>query len=319
MAKILDIVEFLSKTKQDVAPINDKNFGSSFFANSDIKYKISFFNTGHNMCYCEYECACNNDISLYMQEESGYSFICFNIGDTASAYGYNKNKFHLKPNELWIGKINADFNGLNHYKGNKIYKNKAIMISDELMREFEIFKSLSCRDDKFNFISSQIIQSQNMILNDIDNAKYYNGKLKEIFLESKILELLYKTLAQNNLDFTSCDTKYLIKAKNIMLENLQNPPTIKELAHLCATNEFKLKKEFKAHFGTTIHAMLQDERLKIAKELLVKGDINVSEAANMVGYANLSHFAKIFKTKFGVLPTQAIKQRSYYIVDRICS
>ena len=74
------------------------------------------------------------------------------------------------------------------------------------------------------------------------------------------------------------------------------------------SDEFKLKKGFKEIFGTTIYAALQNERLKIAKELLLSGDINVSEAANIVGYKSLGHFGQAFKSYYGALPTQ-IKKR----------
>jgi transcriptional regulator, araC family len=38
----------------------------------------------------------------------------------------------------------------------------------------------------------------------------------------------------------------------------------------------------------------------------------VSEAAKIVGYASAPHFAKIFREKFGVLPTQILKQKKFY-------
>ena len=96
---------------------------------------------------------------------------------------------------------------------------------------------------------------------------------------------------------------------------MQNPPSIKELARLCATNEFALKRNFKAYFGTTIYAMLTNERLGIAKELLSLDQISVNEAAKMVGYNNLSHFSKIFRAKFNILPMQLKKDIKFYYSD----
>ena len=66
------------------------------------------------------------------------------------------------------------------------------------------------------------------------------------------------------------------------------------LAKSCAINEFKLKKGFKMMFGTTIYGALQEKRLKIAYELLMQRDINISEAATFVGYKSISHFSNIF-------------------------
>ena len=41
--------------------------------------------------------------------------------------------------------------------------------------------------------------------------------------------------------------------------------------------------------------------------LLQAGEINVTEAALRVGYANLSHFAKAFKSMFGVSPKELLQ------------
>lgn len=313
MSKFLDISEFLHKAKQDSMPSDDKNLGQASFENSDFKYKIDFFNTGHDMAYCEYRCVSNKDLLVHLQEESGFYFLCFNTGQRANYCGYGKRRILLEPNTAWIGTIRQNFEGFNEYHQDQLYQNQAIMIGQRLVDELEIFKNLALNDEKIAFCESQISTSQRLILNELKQAKILSGKLKEIFMESRILEILYKSLAKNEPNFDMGESKYLLKAKNILLDNLQNPPSIKELAHLCATNEFRLKKEFKAYFGTTIYAMLQDERLKIAKELLEKDDISVNEAAKMVGYHSLSHFAKIFREKFEILPTQLRRKKSYLV------
>ena len=156
--------------------------------------------------------------------------------------------------------------------------------------------------------------------NKLENAAIYDGKIREIFMESKILEMLYRSFhkfnePENALSLDENRIKTVQKAKKILLENMQNPPSIKELAHLCATNEFALKRDFKAYFGTSVYAMLTNERLEIAKELLSLDQISVNEAAKMVGYNNLSHFSKIFRAKFNVLPTQLKKDIKFYYSD----
>ena len=104
----------------------------------------------------------------------------------------------------------------------------------------------------------------------------------------------------------------LLKAKKILLTRMQNPPSIKELAHLCGTNDFWLKKNFKLFFKDTIYQLLAKERLKLAYTLLKQNDISIKEAASIVGYTNAAHFAKIFKGTFGFLPSELIRQKSYF-------
>ena len=71
---------------------------------------------------------------------------------------------------------------------------------------------------------------------------------------------------------------------------------------------------FKQFFNATIYKTLQKERLKNAKDLLASQDINVSEAARIVGCKNLSHFSKIFKEQFDVLPNELLKRRKHYVL-----
>lgn len=191
----------------------------------------------------------------------------------------------------------------------------------------------------------QIDAISRMILAQLQGANALSGKLKELSIESKILDLIYRYSCRNaeisggnfenfeNLGAKNPDAKFEIRAeisssglsailgvkfcehdlraieksREILLSDLKNPPSIKALARSCAINEFKLKKGFKALFGTTICAALQQERLKIAHELLRKGDINVSQASAFVGYKSLSHFSQIFKDCYKILPTEFIK------------
>ena len=138
--------------------------------------------------------------------------------------------------------------------------------------------------------------------------------MREIFIESKILELIYKSkaLKDEKIYFSSDEEKVLLKAKKILLTRMQNPPSIKELAHLCGTNDFWLKKNFKLFFKDTIYQLLAKERLKLAFTLLKQNDISIKEAAGIVGYTNAAHFAKIFKGTFGFLPSELIRQKSYF-------
>lgn len=45
-------------------------------------------------------------------------------------------------------------------------------------------------------------------------------------------------------------------AERIILDNMKNPPTIRELAKLVGTNEFRLKSDFRNIFGEMIYGRL---------------------------------------------------------------
>ena len=293
-----------------------KNSGYSRFAfNGDDKMcKVELFNASCGVRYIKSEILCNAPLSRRHEEGNEYSCLFFNNAKTPLFYKINKSCLTLKRNEFWLCSISNDFSGVkecfsDHYAGQSLIINKALLAEIKAFDGLNYKDGIAIENGKINF-------AQQLILSELTNSKIYSGKLQELFMEAKILELLCCTFTQNSIqnDNNLCDDdiKTLQKAKRILLSDIQNPPSIKELARLCATNDFKLKSDFKRYFGTTIYGMLQDERLSVAKELLRSNDISVKEAAKSVGYASAPHFAKIFREKFSILPTQLSKKKSYH-------
>lgn len=149
-------------------------------------------------------------------------------------------------------------------------------------------------------------------LNQIQHTQY-QGLILSTFLESKVLELLSLVLSQYGDDqepsteqtiLREADEAALVEAQRIIMKQLQNPPSIKDLARQVGINELKLKKGYKQLFHTTVYHHIRQERLNLAKVLLAEGKWNVGEVAQQVGYVNKSHFALKFKEKFGMFPKQ---------------
>ncbi len=97
-------------------------------------------------------------------------------------------------------------------------------------------------------------------------------------------------------------------AKDILLRSYINPPSIGTLAHLCATNETKLKKIFKKVYNTTIYGYIQKLRLEKANLLLKEQYLNIGQIAKEVGYKHQGHFSKLFFENFGVYPKDLLKK-----------
>ena len=56
--------------------------------------------------------------------------------------------------------------------------------------------------------------------------------------------------------------------------------------------------------GSSASELIRDLRLKKAAELLREGELNVTEVSYEIGISSLSNFAKIFKTKYGEIPSE---------------
>jgi AraC family transcriptional regulator, transcriptional activator of the genes for pyochelin and ferripyochelin receptors len=139
----------------------------------------------------------------------------------------------------------------------------------------------------------------------------FQGVLKRLYLEAKCLELITlkldnlsqknktsATRARLNLD----DTDRIYWAKDILLTNIAQPPSLLELAKQVGLNDYKLKIGFRRVFNTTVFGYLYQQRMLEAGRLLLGTQLKVSEVAQVVGYANQSRFAAAFRKHFGVNP-----------------
>lgn len=140
--------------------------------------------------------------------------------------------------------------------------------------------------------------------------------VRAIFVEGKTLELLSKLIKQYRDDLLPSRKQLLLRkydvekiklAKEILISNIQNPPTIVELSKLVGINQTKLKKGFKKVYEKTIKNFLIDQRLELAQLMLLKEQQSIREVAEEVGYTNTSHFTRLFKRKYGVLPKDYAK------------
>ncbi|WP_020528318.1 helix-turn-helix transcriptional regulator [Flexithrix dorotheae] len=145
----------------------------------------------------------------------------------------------------------------------------------------------------------------------------HEGLVRKAYMESKAQELFSLQVKQYQDDMMSEGNRILLrkndvalikKAKDLLLKDLKNPPTIKALSKLAGINEYKLKKGFRTIYSTSIYKYLREERLEKAKLLLLEDTLNIEEIASKVGYSNKSHFARRFREKFGSLPSEFVKR-----------
>ncbi|KOY15823.1 helix-turn-helix transcriptional regulator [Paenibacillus xylanivorans] len=140
-----------------------------------------------------------------------------------------------------------------------------------------------------------------------------NPYRSSLMMEATALEILNRfmiqlfDLAPIPVGFSREDIRKLHTAREIMENCMVDPPSLLALSKQVGLNDFKLKKGFKALFGTTVFEYLRQIRLDSAMKLLRNQENNVTEAAIAVGYSNISAFSQQFYRKFGVKPSEMKK------------
>ena len=145
---------------------------------------------------------------------------------------------------------------------------------------------------------------------EILNPPHLDAPALDLFYQSRAMMLLCRQVelfCQNSSKgskppLASSVKDQLFHAKLILAENFQDPPTIPVLARRCGLNEYTLKKEFKQTFHTTIFTFVRKLKMEQAWTLIKEENHSVSQAANAVGYINVSHFSNAFKKQFSITP-----------------
>jgi AraC-like DNA-binding protein len=155
-----------------------------------------------------------------------------------------------------------------------------------------------------------------MVLEALLNHSYTDN-LENIYINAQTQMLLLYTLecmvGDKDVDTFQCkflaneaDREKIIKAREVLLQHIGEPITIKELSRKVAINECYLKKGFKELFGTTIFDFYQSQRMEHARYLLYEKGLSVTEVSIMLGYSSISHFSTAFKKHTGLKPCELL-------------
>jgi AraC-like DNA-binding protein len=145
----------------------------------------------------------------------------------------------------------------------------------------------------------------------------YTDTLENIFINAQTQILLLYSMdcmlgEKEETSFTckflanEADREKIIRSREILLQHIGDPITIKALSRKVAINECYLKKGFKEIFGTTIFDFYQGQRMEHAKYLLYDKGLSVTEVSLMLGYSSISHFSTAFKKHTGIKPCELL-------------
>ena len=135
---------------------------------------------------------------------------------------------------------------------------------------------------------------------------------RRMYLEAKVWELYALqadqfSKAPGALKISASDLDKLHHVRDLLTQSMDNPGSLLELARQSGLNLDKLKRGFKAVFGTTVFGYLHELRMQKAYRLLIERHQSIAEIAVLVGYKNSQHFTAAFRKQFGYLPSNLRK------------
>lgn len=123
-------------------------------------------------------------------------------------------------------------------------------------------------------------------------------KLRELFSDKKL------QIDPKKITVTSLDQQFLEDVLTL-LENQYSDPDfgMPQMQQALAMSKTQLHRKLKALTNEAPGELLRNFRLKQAAQLLAQKADSVTQIAYMVGFNNLSYFAKCFKELYGVAPS----------------
>lgn len=239
----------------------------------------------------------------------GQAFFQFNEGDYQlplneehSLLLYNPNfdlPLHLiLPSESWLATVLLPIKSLH-----SLFSKQAHYIS-----------FLSDENKGRKYYKDEVISpAMSIVLNQLMQMNLHD-MVQNLYVQAKVYELLclyFNATQKKGVDQCPflADEENVVKirkAKEIIIERLVDPPTLKELAEEVDLSINKLKDGFKQIYGEPVFSFQFDYKMELARQLLASGSLNVNEVGLRVGYSTASHFIAAFKKKYGVTPKKFV-------------
>lgn len=226
---------------------------------------------------------------------------------------HDKKNYHFTQNSAYIMSTNQE-HGTSYFKKNIEFSYLALIADKSFI---EPYLKDSARDDlntiayKFN---NENFSDLKKIPFDPELVSTFTGKScgldnssKKLYFASKALSFMDKCFGYNEVKIPHEEIKYLLLAKEYILDNIHEDLTLNALSRVAKTNVKNLQSNFKAYFGKTVFGYIYEKRMERAKELLLSRNHTIFEVAQKTGYSHQGNFTNAFYRHYKVLPKEVKK------------
>jgi len=146
------------------------------------------------------------------------------------------------------------------------------------------------------------------IINKLIRICSGNDKGKNIFADLNLKELLIRLLQSQHLQQVSIESdnnnnqSRLHYVLNYIHEHLTEKIAVDALSRKAYLSRNVFFKWFRDQFGITPLDYINQERIKLAKQLLANPQYKVQTVSNMCGFSDVNYFVRLFKKMEGITP-----------------
>jgi len=130
----------------------------------------------------------------------------------------------------------------------------------------------------------------------------YSVKCRNL-ISDILYELIRKSLPHNRIPHA----EKLEAARTYIQANFRDKINVEDLAERMGLSASYFRKLFTKAYGQSPQQYLISLRINTAYDLLVSGEVNVSEAASLSGFDDIYYFSTLFKKQIGMPPSKVSK------------
>ncbi|MFD1552861.1 helix-turn-helix domain-containing protein [Putridiphycobacter roseus] len=142
-----------------------------------------------------------------------------------------------------------------------------------------------------------------------------NDPFKDIHIKILLKEIVLCVLKMQNISVLKADAQLnanntpFAAILNFIRQNIYNEINIADLLKVSGMSKSTFYRAFVNELGLSPYQLIIDERLKVAKKLLLEENLSIKETAYASGFSSANYFIRLFKKHEGLTPKQFVNSK----------
>lgn len=181
-----------------------------------------------------------------------------------------------------------------------------VSLTQELVKEFVRISQVKARADK-DMQPITVTPIDQQLSSFIDSLHPYINAVEGPLAKIKLLELLFNLSRFDNMvlaQLMDLRQQYRPDITSTVEDNINNSLSLHQLAVLSGRSLSSFRRDFLAIYNMPPSQWIRQRRLEKARELLLNTTMTVTDVCYTLGFENLPHFSRLFKSYFGHPPSE---------------
>lgn len=160
-----------------------------------------------------------------------------------------------------------------------------------------------CKPAVSRALNDKVMELFGRLMELADGCAGKNADLSRIIVFHMLFEELSRSMSASALARV-CSDSWLLQGKEYIEAHYLERITVESIADYVKVDRAHFTRKFHQEFGITPAKYLQELRIREARRLLERTDLNLSSIAQSIGYTDMFTFSKAFKKLTGLSPRE---------------